>query len=77
MLKTRNRTATPNRVAQVNAHLKSLGLDATLRRGAGYYYWTGKDAWQWSSEYVYRASDLTLDEWKSIVAKHVRDHGSR
>jgi len=77
MLHTRRRTATPNRVAQVNAYLKSLGLDAKLRRGEGYYYFTGADAFGWHSEYVYRASDLSLDEWKTIVKERIQTGDSK
>jgi hypothetical protein len=53
----------PAKPALVNHALATLGLDAKLYRSpAGYYYWSGNDAWGWPSIYSYRISDYLLIE---------------
>jgi hypothetical protein len=48
----------------VNAALKARGEEPRLRAGRGYYYFDGPAiAWPSSSVYIYRADDLTLDQW--------------
>jgi len=52
------------RVAEVNKALKAQGTSIKLRAGRGYYYFDGEAlAWRCSSVYIYRASDLTVEEW--------------
>lgn len=52
-------------VARVNAMLKARGAKATLRRGRGYYYFTGDDTRGWHETIVctYRVESLTLQMW--------------
>ena len=54
-----------NRVTEVNQQLKARGVAERLRRGAGYYYFTGGTAASWptSGVYIYRAAELTLAQW--------------
>lgn len=54
-----------NRVAEVNKALRAQSISIKLRAaGRGYYYFDGEAlAWRSSSVCVYRASDLTVDEW--------------
>jgi hypothetical protein len=54
-----------NRVAQVNAALKAQGFKEKLTRGRGYYCFRDGDAstWHATSVYIYRADDLTVDQW--------------
>lgn len=57
-----------NRVAEVNKAIKALGRSEKLTRGNGYYYFRDGTAagWYSSSEYVYRASDLSVAEWMEL-----------
>ncbi len=56
--------ALKNRVAEVNAALKQMGVAERLRAGRGYYYFDGPaSAWYSSSVYVYRASELSVARW--------------
>jgi hypothetical protein len=54
-----------NVVAAVNRALKAKGEPEVLRAGRGYYYFAGGNTAQWpeTAVYVYRAADLTRDEW--------------
>jgi len=65
-----------SRVAEVNRTLKARGVAERLRRGAGYYYFTGGRAASWpqSGVYIYRAADLTLAQW---LAEYDRLAGER
>lgn len=53
----------------VNHALAAAGHAERLVRGNGYWYFTEGNASRWpsSSVYVYRITDLTLDEW---LAEH-------
>lgn len=56
--------------SKINAQLAALGLRARLRRGAGYYYWhddRGQVVPDAESVYVYRASDLPIEQWVSLA----------
>lgn len=57
-----------NRVAEVNKAVRALGREEKLTRGAGYYYFRDGTAagWYSSSEYVYRASDLSVERWVEL-----------
>lgn len=52
-------------VAKVNAALRKLGKEEKLFRGRGYYYFGegNASAWPSTSVYVYRVTELTVDEW--------------
>jgi hypothetical protein len=54
-----------NRVAEVNRELARRGEQPRLRRGRGYYYFSGAQAASWPSSgvMVNRADQLTVDEW--------------
>ena len=61
-----------NRVAEVNREIRKLyGSEMRLRRGQRYYYITGgpADAAFRQGIYVYRASDLTVEQWLDEVAQ--------
>jgi hypothetical protein len=60
-----------NRVADVNAALKAAGVKERLRRGRGYYYFSGGDTsgWPSTSVYVYRAEELSVSRWLEEHAK--------
>ena len=49
----------------VNKSIKSLGYDAELIKGDGYFYFIGTDVTEWegSSVMVYRLNELSLDSW--------------
>jgi hypothetical protein len=55
---------------QINREFRKAGLRARIVRGEGYYYWLDDknsvvpDA---DSVYVYRASDLSLDQWLPLA----------
>ena len=50
---------------KVNAALKDAGLDVELVKGEGYFYFAGEgtDGWASTGVYVYRLTDLTVEEW--------------
>lgn len=52
-------------VAKVNAALKRAGVPERLRRGRGYHYFYGGDAFSWrsSSVYIYDVGALSVEEW--------------
>jgi hypothetical protein len=52
-------------VARVNKALREAGHPETLRRGKGYYYFTGGDSagWYTSSVYVNNVSAFTVAGW--------------
>jgi hypothetical protein len=53
-------------IATVNKELKRMGVEERLYKGEGYFYFIYGDAPDWvggSSVPVFRASDLTLDQW--------------
>ncbi len=54
-----------NRVTEVNRELKKLGIPDKLRRGHGYYYFTGPNADNWATQSVntFRADSLTVERW--------------
>ena len=54
-----------NRVAEVNRELVKLGHAERLTRGKGYYYFRLGDTARWpaTSVYVFRSSDLSLEDW--------------
>lgn len=55
-------------VAKVNKALRQRGVDdVTLRRGHGYYYFSGEGTWGWyeTAVYVYRVENYTLAAWMS------------
>lgn len=54
-----------NRVAEVNAALRARGAEEKLTRGRGYYYFRDGNTHRWpsTSVMVYRAADLTVDQW--------------
>jgi hypothetical protein len=56
-----------NRVAEVNKALKARGVAEKLTRGNGYYYFRdgGTGCWPATSVYVYRADDLSVENWLS------------
>lgn len=60
-----------NRVAEVNRALAAQGREERLRRGRGYYYFTGGDAplWPASSVYVAHADALTVEQWLAEYAR--------
>jgi hypothetical protein len=60
-----------DRVNAVNRELARRGYPERLRRGPGYYYFSGGGAalWPTSGVYVYRADSLTVEEW---MAEHDR-----
>ena len=60
-----------NRVAEVNAYLRSLGRSERLRRGKGYYYWTPVEC-GWRSMMINRAEALPLADWKEEVDHNVQ-----
>jgi hypothetical protein len=59
-----------NRVAVVNRTLAKAGEPYRLRRGRGYYFFTGGDAASWptSGVYVNRADALSVGEWLDTLA---------
>lgn len=63
-------------VAAVNSKLKGMGRQELLTAGRGYYYWRGGNSLQWPSIYVYRISELSLeqvlDEVKQNIGKYDR-----
>ena len=50
---------------QINDALRAAGHEEELVRGRGYFYFAGGDAaiWPSSGVYVYRLSELTLEQW--------------
>jgi len=56
---------TPNRVAQVNAALRTRGSKDKLYRGKGYYYFSGPktSSWPETAVYVSHAEQLSVEEW--------------
>lgn len=63
----------PNRVAEVNRYLRSLGRTERLVRGAGYYYFTGGNGLGWPSVMIFRASDLSIEQWKHEVDSRINE----
>lgn len=57
--------AAPVTLKQINAELKKRGVDATLVKGRGYFYFTGPatDGFFSTSVAVYSLSAFTLDGW--------------
>lgn len=54
-----------NRVAEVNRELKRRGHAERLKAGKDYYFFYdgGTNRWPQSGVYVYRAAELTVEEW--------------
>lgn len=54
-----------NRVAEVNRELKRLNIPDRLRRGKGYYYFTGPVAEKFHTQSVavFRADVLPVERW--------------
>jgi len=54
-----------NRVAEVNRELRKRGHAERLKRGKDYYFFYdgGTSRWPVSGVYVYRAAELSLEEW--------------
>ena len=54
-----------NRVAEVNRELKRRGIPEKLRKGKGYYYFTGPNADYWFDRSVgtFRADGLSVERW--------------
>jgi hypothetical protein len=59
---------------KVNKELKKQGYDTTLVKGEGYFYFVGKEAWNFScqSVYVFRLNELTLEEWIKEYEKKLK-----
>ena len=55
----------PKSVNDVNKYLKNRGVKETLRKGRGYYYFSGGNASSWytSSVSVYRVREISLEGW--------------
>lgn len=53
------------RITEVNRELAKRGFPERLRRGKGYYYFTGGNApdWPQSGVYVFRAEAVSLVDW--------------
>ena len=53
------------RVTEVNRELRRRGVEEKLRRGNGYYFFSGGNAasWKATSVYVARAENLSVAEW--------------
>jgi hypothetical protein len=52
-------------IAAVNQALKAAGHSETLVKGRGYFYFADGEAsnWRATSVYVYRITDLTVEQW--------------
>jgi len=49
----------------INKELKKQGYDTKLVKGEEYFYFVGKEAWNFSCQSVYvpRLNDLSLEQW--------------
>lgn len=66
-------------VATVNAALKARGVAERLCKGNGYFYFVEGNASDWytSSVSVFRASELTLEQWIKEYERFVHTHASK
>lgn len=67
-------TKTSVTVAAVNRALRSAGYGEKLRRGRGYYFFSGGQAetWKTSGVYVYRVDQLTVEQWLDARSRLAR-----
>jgi hypothetical protein len=60
---------------KVNKELKKQGYDTKLVKGEGYFYFVGKEAWDFKcqSVYVFRLNDLSLEQWVKEYEERLKD----
>lgn len=67
------------RITTINNAMAREGINATLVRGDGYFYFTGPDVEhaETPSVYVYRISHLSLDGWLDEARAFKRESAQR
>jgi hypothetical protein len=60
---------------KVNKELKKQGYDTKLVKGEGYFYFVGKEAWDFKcqSVYVFRLNDLSLEQWVKEYEERLKE----
>jgi hypothetical protein len=62
-------------IREINTALRAEGIQGSLRRGRGYFYFVGSDFEKCygTSVYVYRLEAFTLQQWISEAKSMIAD----
>ena len=66
-------------IKSVNKMIASKGILAEIVKGDGYYYFTGSDVElaEYTSVYVFKLNDMTMQQWSESIDSIVADHNAR